>query len=295
MPTINQGFTKLKSNFEITPIQSSTASKRQTNVRKVVEKKFTVLESFLTGSYSRSSMVAPLSSADVDIFFVLGSQHHHYFTSDNPQKLLDDIRATLLKTYKTPAINRNGQAVTISFNDFKVDVVPCFNRIGGGYLIPNTYWGANWIGTDPKKHNDIYTETNKNRGGNFKPLVKMLKAWNKSNGNFFQSFHLEELARKVFLSQGIQDFPTALKYFWKHGEAKLDKKIQDPAGAHYNDDIAAYLDKKSKWEEAQSRFKTASSRVEKATNFAAQGKIKEAYAEWKKIFGDYFPSFYSQF
>ena len=42
MPTINQGFIKLKSNLEITPIQSSTASTRQTNVRKAVEKKFKI-------------------------------------------------------------------------------------------------------------------------------------------------------------------------------------------------------------------------------------------------------------
>lgn len=296
MPSINQGFNKLKSNLEVTQLQKTTAASRQKAVRKVIEKKFNVKESFLTGSYSRSCMISPLKQADIDIFFVLGADHHSYFHNDEPQKLLDDVRSALLETYpKTPKINRNGQAVTITFTDFKVDVVPCFKRSGGGYLIPNTGAGKSWIGTDPKAHDKIYTEVNTDKGGNFKALVKMLKAWNRANGSFFQSFHLEELARKVFLYNGIQDFPTALHYFWKWGEEKVDKKIQDPAGAVYNKDIAAYLDKADKWEEGKRRFRTARSRTEKAIAFAEKGNTEAAYSEWKKIFGDYFPSFNSQF
>lgn len=296
MPTINQAFTKLGSNLEITAIQSSTVSTRQANVRNAIESSFSIEESFLSGSYSRACMISPLSKSDIDIFFVLGEDHHLYFTENKPAKLLNDIRAVLLKTYpKTPSISRNGQAVTISFTDFKVDVVPCFYRSGGGYLIPNTYWGPNWIATDPKSHNSIYTQANRNHSGNFKPFVKMLKGWNRSNGNFFESFHLEELARKVFLYNGIQNYPVALRYFWNHGEELLDKKIQDPAGSQYNEDIAAYLDTRKKWEEGQSRFRTAYTRANKAIEYASKNRIVEAYGEWKKIFGDYFPSYHSTF
>ena len=53
--------------------------------------------------------------------------------------MLDLVKRTLRKKYtKTLGISRNGQAVTIRFDDFMVDLVPAFDRNGGGYLIPNS-------------------------------------------------------------------------------------------------------------------------------------------------------------
>jgi tRNA nucleotidyltransferase (CCA-adding enzyme) len=135
--TIQQSFSVLKTNLEITTLQSSTVSTRQTNVRAVVESEMAVLDTFLTGSYSRSTMIAPLKEADIDIFVVFDSKYYHNYNGQNGGQggLLDLVRRTLLKTYtSTPDISRNGQAVTIRFSDFLVDVVPGFRRNGGGYL-----------------------------------------------------------------------------------------------------------------------------------------------------------------
>jgi hypothetical protein len=58
------------------------------------------------------------------------------------------VKRTLRKTYtRTPDISRNGQAVTIRFEDFVVDVGPGFNRKGGGYLIPNSITQS-WLDFD---------------------------------------------------------------------------------------------------------------------------------------------------
>ena len=73
--TINEGFAQLRKNLEITDLQEQTVSTRQTNVRDAVEKELTVLESFLTGSYRRSTMISPLNEADVDVFVVLSSDY----------------------------------------------------------------------------------------------------------------------------------------------------------------------------------------------------------------------------
>lgn len=115
---------EFKSNLEVTGLQQSTISARQQNVRNAMGRGYTVLDSFLTGSYSRSTMIAPLSKADVDIFIILDPS---YYSLNGQASLLDSVRATLLKTWsQTPKISRNGQAVTITFTDFKVDVVPGF-------------------------------------------------------------------------------------------------------------------------------------------------------------------------
>ena len=95
--TIQQSFQKLKENLEITGLQKSTASTRQENVRNAVAEELDVLDSFLTGSYARSTMIAPLSEADIDIFVVLDPK---YYESDGQAGLLDKVKRALLKTNK---------------------------------------------------------------------------------------------------------------------------------------------------------------------------------------------------
>jgi tRNA nucleotidyltransferase (CCA-adding enzyme) len=82
MPTtIIAGFDTVRENLEITGLQSATVSTRQQNVREAVEKEMTVISSFLAGSYQRSTMIAPLADADIDIFIVLDAS---YFTKYKP-------------------------------------------------------------------------------------------------------------------------------------------------------------------------------------------------------------------
>src|SRR5665213_153597 len=98
--TIQQSFSTFRNNLEITSLQSSVVSTRQKNVREVVEAGMQVLDSFLTGSYSRSTMIAPLNEADIDIFVVLDPKYYHNYNGQNggPSGLLDTVRRTLLKT-----------------------------------------------------------------------------------------------------------------------------------------------------------------------------------------------------
>jgi tRNA nucleotidyltransferase (CCA-adding enzyme) len=104
--TTNQAFLELKENLEITGLQSSTVSTRQTNVREVVEAELEVLDSFLAGSYGRDTMIAPLSEADIDVFVVLKSDYYRQFNGQNGGQagLLDLVKKTLRKTYTRPRI-----------------------------------------------------------------------------------------------------------------------------------------------------------------------------------------------
>src|SRR3989344_6854092 len=231
--TIEQSFLKLKQNLEITDLQEATVSTRQKSVRKVMEAEITLVDpySFLTGSYARSTMIAPLKEADVDIFFVLDLQYFHHYDGQNGGQagLLDWVKRTLRKTYtETPDISRNGQAVTIRFTDFVVDVVPGFNRQGGGFLIPNSV-NQSWIETDPKKHVEIMTTANKAHNEDLVPLVKMIKGWNKNNSKHFSSFHLEVLALQILHGVTISNFPSGMRYYFDKGRTIITQKNLDPA------------------------------------------------------------------
>lgn len=290
--SIQQSFLKFRSNLEISGLQESVVSTRQKSVREVLQAGITVEDTFLTGSYSRSTMIAPLKECDIDIFAVLNSKYfHHYNNGQNGGQagLLDFVKRTLRKTYtRTPDISRNGQAVSITFDDFVVDVVPGFNRQGGGFLIPNAITGT-WISTDPKKHVELVAASNKAHDGNLVPLIKMIKAWNKGRGSFFRSFHLEVLALEILKGVTISDFPSGVRYYFDKGRILISQKNVDPAG--YGDDVGKYLNTSEKIEEARSKFQLAYERALKAEENGAKGDISNAVEFWIKIFGDYFPAY----
>jgi hypothetical protein len=283
--TVAAGFEKLRSNLEITGLQSGLVSSRQKGVRETMASGMEVLEDFLTGSYARSTMISPLSEADIDVFVVLDPKYFNY----GPAGLLDAAKRTLLNTYtRTPDISRNGQAVTIRFNEFVVDVVMGFNRTGSGYLIANSITNS-WLETDPKRHVSIMAVANKTHNGNLVPLIKMLKGWNRSNGSFFRSFHLEVLALEVLNNVKITDFPSGVRFFFDKVRTNVKGKNLDPAG--YGDDIGSYINSLAKVEEAVRRLQTAHDQSLRAEQLAVRGQARESIEAWRKLFGNYFPSY----
>lgn len=283
--TIEQAFREFRSNLEITTLQEQTVSARQTNVRAAVARDFSVLDSFLTGSYRRHTMISPLSGADVDIFVVLDPK---YFAANNQLRLLEQVRETLLKTYtSTPKIRPDGSAVTITFADFKVDVVPSFNRQGGGYLIPDSRM-TRWISTDPKRHVELWAASNKAHNGNLVPLIKMIKSWNQSR-DIIKSFHLETLILKALQGIRIDDDSSGVRYVFGRAVELVKVKLADPAG--YSDDVAAHVNTTEQIQQLASRFSWAYQTALEAEGLARSGYISQAIDRWKLIAPNHFPSY----
>ena len=294
--TVAKAFEILSERLEITPLQLSIVSKRHERVREVLKRALPVVDGgdFLTGSYMRRTMIAPLKEADIDIFIVLDEKYRYDY---NPASLLDKVKYILKKEYReTTDISRDGQAVTISFSDCKIDVVPAFPRRVGlkfrrkyrGFIIANTIEKA-WIATDPHQHTAIWREANKKHDGKLIPLIKMIKGWNKENGRLLTSFHLECLILQIMKYQSITDFLANVRYVFQSARRKIRYSVADPAG--YNYDVGTYLNTRSKREEVESHLESSYRRARKAEEYAAKGKIEEAYSNWQLIFGKYFPAY----
>src|SRR5258708_6416027 len=290
--TIPASFLKFKQNLEITGLQSETVSNRQKNVREVLDNELDVLETFLSGSYARSTMISPLKEADVDIIAVLDPKYYRNYQNgekNGQAGLLDLVKRTLKKTYtSTPDISRDGQAVTIRFTDFVVDVVPAFNRQGGGYIIANSITKS-WIETDPQKHVELISASNKVHGGDLVPLIKMIKSWNRNNNKHFNSFHLEVLALQILNNVTISDYPSGLRFFFDKGKDLINKRNLDPAG--YGGDVGAYINTAEKIQTAVNKFQLAYERALKAEDGAKRGQIPNAINMWITILGVYFPAY----
>lgn len=290
--TLSAAFGQLRTNVELTGLQRSTVATRQQNVRAALDKSLAVRDDFLTGSYVRSTLIGPLSRADVDIVVVLDD----VYRARGPKGVLQLVRKVLLDTYpSTPKISSNGQAVTITFSDFTVDVVPAF--AGGwwlsGYEICDS--GSNtWIRTNPKKHVEISSAANSAHGGLLVPCVKQLKAWNRTVNRPLRSFHIEVLAWEIF---GTQPWPFQatkmgrdwenVRYFFDKARDRLPRQQRDPAGT--GTDVGAYLGGGQALNDAVSKAKSAYERCGRAENAAAAGNLAAAHAAYRQVFGDYYP------
>ena len=283
--TFAAAFNQFRSNLELTGLQTATVSTRHQNVRDHIKGHLAVLDSFLTGSYRRHTLIAPPKNADIDIFVVLDPK---YFKSDGQAALLDLVRRVLLKKYtKTPRISRNGQAVTIVFTDFRVDVVPGFHRKGGGFLIPDSV-GTRWISTDPKRHVEISAVDNKAHGGNLVPALKMFKAWNRVHSERLRSFHLERVFTNSLAGYHIRVWDATIPYALERAAAAVHFLVADPAG--YGGDVSSYLRMADRQTVAKA-LALAKVQARRAQLANAAGRPAAAIGEYRKIFRGYFPAY----
>jgi Second Messenger Oligonucleotide or Dinucleotide Synthetase domain len=212
--------------------------------------------------------------------------------------VLELVRKALLAEYpKTTKISRNGQAVTITFTDFIVDVVPAFARPWWSTLDEESWHicdsgSDGWIATNPKRHVEISSKANALHDGKFVPRIKQLKAWNRTVGAPLRSFHLEALAWSVFGRSGwwyhseSSDWDSA-RYFFKKARGKLGESLSDPAGT--GKDVGAYL-RGDALDEAVSKAESAFKRCQRAEEAAKKGDLAAMHEAYGRVFGDYYSS-----
>jgi hypothetical protein len=292
MLTRIQAFEELRSNLELSELQEKTVATRQSNVRDAVASQLSVVGDFLTGSYRRHTMIGPLKRADVDVVVVLDRK----YKERGPRAVLELVKKALLVEYtRTPAISRNGQAVTITFTDFIVDVVPAFVR---PWWTWNEGWeicdsgSDSWITTNPKKHVEISATANKAHRGHLVPRIKQLKAWNLAVGEPLRSFHLEALAWSIFGTSWMwknsqsSDWVSA-RYFFDKARAELRSQLHDPAGT--GSDVAAYL-RGAALDSAVSKVTSAYERCIRADKCAKDDDVAGMHKAYGQVFGDYYSS-----
>lgn len=249
-----------------------------------------IRDSYLSGSYSRDTAIAPLD--DVDIIFVIDPKPWQDWLESiansrpNPQKVLDSFANAIRYRYKDSTVYMQRRSVCLQLNHLDVDVVPAIEQFNDSrYIhIPDTQNGG-WIKTAPKVHGEIATEINKKRNGRFKPLVKLLKYW---NGNLpeparFKSFAIETIAVKTFqyaefesLEAGLVDFFDLIAYIsgnktvrkWQ-GDFGMSlgywsTEVMDAAGTGCNTVAGVDDERKSKFIEQALRSRERMLNAEKA-------------------------------
>jgi hypothetical protein len=93
MITVQDAFKEFRHKLELSPGERKDASRRQQEIRGVMDAAFAIELDFLTGSYVRWTKTKPLK--DVDIFCVLKEKERHYRKKE-PSILLGDVEKIMI-------------------------------------------------------------------------------------------------------------------------------------------------------------------------------------------------------
>lgn len=294
MLTIAEAFDKFKSRQELTNSEQDDVSRRHGDVRAVVKQGISVERDFLTGSYARWTKTRPLR--DVDVFCVLDDDERDY-RQRPPRVILEQIESLLVPIYGTDRVSIDRMAVQVDFGvlvdaddetDGKVmsvEVVPAFTK-DDHYEIPDASHG-HWIETNPEVHAQLAVNAHDAYKGEWKPLVRMIKKWNRNQGRpVSPSFLIEVMALDLLIPPFCGGYPYELKSFFAAAADRIYDNWADPAGLGPDVSDSMTMSQKS---EARQALLDASEAATTAIRLSAQGKNGDALRAWRELFGPHFP------
>ncbi|QRK05231.1 hypothetical protein JQX13_34240 [Archangium violaceum] len=178
-----------------------------------------IRDHFLSGSYPRATAIRPLD--DVDIIFVVDPGHWKtpsVGAFPDPGAVLQTFKRALQWRYPETELRVQRRSIRLQMWHLNVDVVPALSADGRGserLLIPDAE-NDGWIRSAPKIHGALATEINQRQGELFKPLVKLLKTWNRGAPEElrFKSFCVETIAARLFASARLRSLQTGLVQFF---------------------------------------------------------------------------------
>ncbi len=298
MLTLDEAFRKFKSRLELNDKEQKNASTRQQEVRDYLDTKFSIANSFLTGSYARYTKTKPLK--DIDIFFVLKASERHY-RGKAPSVVIKDFYDALVEKDGEKAVRKQSRSVNVDFGvdvdaddntDYRilsVDVVPAFPE-GDDYEIPDTDSG-DWIKTNPKIHAEKATAAHQALSNEWKGLVRMVKYWNNNPRHgrdkpVKPSFLIEVMALECLYGGWQGQFDRELQSLFSTMADRMFDTWPDPA--RLGPPISNGMDNARK-QRARDLLLQASRDATAAINLARQGCNGDALKAWRALFGPKFP------
>lgn len=171
------------SNIEPSNTTVSYISSVQTNLRDYLAShqnyKRIHTQTFLSGSYAKHTSIRPkLYDGKRDVDIVVETS---YNTTHNSIDVLQELYDTLKEKDIYSNAKVQSHSVGIELKGISIDIVPVVcSSDGRKYYIGSSDCNE-WIITDPKGHINWSSEVNSENKMKYKPLVKMLKWWRRSN------------------------------------------------------------------------------------------------------------------
>jgi len=245
--------------------------------------------SLYVGSYGRDT---DIHVSDVDVIFelpVVMYEKYNNYRTNGQSALLQVVKESVQKTYKTTESHGDGQVVAIDFTDgIKYEIVPVFPlKDNKGYYYPDTHNGGSWKITNPKPEIKAINDKNQEWNKNLKRLCRMIRAWKDINDvpmggllidtfahNFFKNWEYKDKSY-MYYDWMVRDFFEYIK------EQKQEQTYWLAVGSNQ------YIWRKGKFE---SKATKAYNAVIEAIKYEDAKQEYSANLKWREVFGTKFPN-----
>jgi hypothetical protein len=247
--------------------------------------------SFLTGSYSRNTIIRPID--DIDLYVRVHYSKHA--KDQSPMSILRLMASAIRKRHpRNTKVNIDAPCIVVKFWDYKFEIVPAV-----GYSDDPDLYGIpapgskEWMKCYPNVPDKWLSACNHANKSMFIPLIKMLKQWNRHNKVGLKSFHLELLTEKVFgamtdiysYPQGILDWMYCVRnWIWENNYPF----VLEPGKGYTHVDEYLY-EKLFRLRVVRNKFNAGLKKAERAWNLYSKGKHSAAKRVWNQMFGPKFP------
>lgn len=233
------------------------------------------------GSYGRKTAIKGIS--DLDMIYIMPKSEWDRFKDGRQSALLQEVKNSLKKKYSTTDIKADGQVVVVTFKNFTVEVLPCFEQDDGSFKYPDTHSGGSWKITKPRLEIDEISKKDSEKNQNLRRLCRMIRAWKNKHGVALGGLLIDTLVYKFINSTDSYDDKSYFYYdslsrdFFKF-ISELEKQSYYLApGSNQKVYVKKYFQSKAK----------------KAYNLCLEAieseKKKSVNDKWRKVFGRSFP------
>lgn len=256
-----------------------------------------VVETFRSGSLSRSTQLKPIHDVDIVVVYDPAEHPDWGFSGSSSEEALEHIRTQVNRLLSRAngthdkvvrhTLLRN-HAVKCFLDDiddpeaFTVDVMAALRQRDGTLLIPEKL-STRWVPANPEFLIDLVAQHQRD-WPHFRPLVRVLKQWRHTVRveDRIKSLVMEVLALNCMPKAGNR--ATALKTFFTAAADRVHEGVSDPAGLC--GEIQPDLDR----EGLSAAFTEAADLADQACAAASGGDTDTALRLWQTIFGNGFPA-----
>jgi hypothetical protein len=180
-----------------------------------------------------------------------------------------------------------------------VDIVPAYKVLIPGttqvqyYCIPDMNTET-WIKSKPSNHATSIESRVRSFGGEFRKIIKLMKWWNHTHGDYLESYHIEALAVESLTGVFSEWAWDVCDLFDKMNNSISSCNLLLPCFSYQGSYADAYL-RSSDRTEVSKRLLTAKNNAQSAWyagNFRNPNPSDALAIEcWRRVFGDKFPAY----
>jgi hypothetical protein len=261
-------------------------SARYERITKALNKAFRNTESptansLQVGSYARKTGINGIS--DLDIIYVLPAGEWNRLKNDQ-SKALVETREAIETTYSSTSVKVDRLVVAVQFDNYKIEVQPCFEQNDGSFLYPDTYRNE-WLVTMPRQEMKAFGEMNDATNSNLRDLCKMARSWRNKHGLKMSGLLVDTLAYQFLNSTNDYDSTSYGSYDTMMLDFLLYLSNEPKDKKHYNAPGSGQkVNIKKRFQKAAKKGATLCQDAIDAEENANRND------KWRKLFGRPFPS-----